>query len=100
MREDSQLNGYLVIAWSLMLAVVLAVGAAGDAAIERLSASATTTAKLAILEQLNRHADRDRILTPAAITLAMIAVFLVAMAARSVGPRRSLSIRYEGAYAE
>jgi pheromone shutdown protein TraB len=90
MREDSQLNGYLVIACSLMLAVVLVVGAAGDAAIERLSTSATTTAKLAFLEQLNRQADRDRILTPAAITLAMIAVFLVAMAARSVGPRRSL----------
>jgi len=72
-----------------MLAVVLIVSAAGYEVVERLSTSATTTAKLAILEQLNRRADRDRILTPAAIALALIGLFLLAMAARSVSPRRS-----------
>jgi hypothetical protein len=79
---DLQFERYLVTACSLMLAVVLVVSAAGYAVIEGLSSSTTTTAKLAILEQLNRQADLDRVLTPAAIALAMIAVFPVAMVAR------------------
>lgn len=86
MRGDSQLNRYLATACSLILAVVLVVGAAGYAVIESLSTSATTTAKFAILERLNREADPNRILTPAAIAFATIAVFLVAIAARSAKP--------------
>ena len=74
-------------ALSLMLAVVLVVGATGYAGIQRLSSSTTTTAKRATLEQLNREAEPDRIVTPAAIALAIIAVFLVAIAARAASPR-------------
>jgi hypothetical protein len=69
-----------------MLAVVLVIGA-GAYAIQGLSSSTATTAKLAILEQLNREAVPNRILTPAAIALAVIAVFLVSIAARAASPR-------------
>ncbi|MFZ0679772.1 MAG: hypothetical protein WAN07_18895 [Candidatus Binatus sp.] len=99
-REDSQLDRHLVASCSLMLAVVLVVGIAGYSVIERFSSSTPTTAKLAILERLNCEAAPDRIFTPAAIALAMIAVFIVAMAARSASPRKPQSIPYEGAYAE
>ena len=71
-----------------MLAAVLVVGAGGYAGIQRLSPSTTTTAKLATHEQLNREADPDRIFTPTTIALAVIAVFLVAIAARTASPRR------------
>jgi pheromone shutdown protein TraB len=71
-----------------MLAVMLVVGAGVYAGIQELSSSSTTIAKLATLEQLSREADRDRAFTPAAIALAMTAVFLVAIAARVAGPRR------------
>ncbi len=86
-RPDSEFNSYLMTALSLMLAVVLVVGATGYAGIQRLSSSTTTTAKRATLEQLNREAEPDRIVTPAAIALAIIAVFLVAIAARAASPR-------------
>ena len=71
-----------------MLAVVLVVGAGGYAGIHRHSSSTATTAKLATLEQLNREVDQDRIFTPAAIALAVIAVFLVSIAARAASPRK------------
>jgi hypothetical protein len=86
-RSDSQLDTYLVTACSLMLAAVLVVGAAAYADIQGLSSTSTTTAKLAILEQLNREAVPNRILTPAAIALAVIAAFLVAIAARAGSSR-------------
>jgi hypothetical protein len=87
-RADSQFDRYLMTACSLMLAVMLVVGAGGYAGIHGLSSSTATTAKLATLEQINREADPDRIVTPAATALAMIAVFLVAIVARAAGPRK------------
>ena len=87
-RPDSEFDSYLMTALSLMLAVVLVVGATGYAGIQRLSSSTTTTAKLATFAQLNREVDPDRIFTPAAIALAMIAVFLVSIAACSASLRR------------
>jgi hypothetical protein len=86
-RPDSQFDRYLVTACCMMLAVVLVVGAGGYAGIHGLSSSTTTTAKLATLEQLNREADPDRIFAPAAIALAMIAVFLVTISACAGSPR-------------
>jgi hypothetical protein len=87
-RLDSEFDSYLMTACGLILAVVLVVGATGYAGIQGLLSSTTTTAKRATLEQLNREAEPDRIVTPAAIALAMIAVFLVAIAARAASPRR------------
>jgi hypothetical protein len=87
-RPDLQFDRYLVAACSLMLAVMLVVGASGYAGIQELSSSSTTIAKLATLEQLSWEADPDRIVTPASIALAMSAVFLVAIAARAASPRR------------
>jgi hypothetical protein len=86
-RADSQLDRYLVTASSLMLAVLLVIGA-GAYVIQGLSSSTATTAKLAIVEQLNRDAVPDRIFTPAAIALVVVAVFLVSIAARAASPRR------------
>jgi len=85
-RPDLEFDRYLVTALSLMLAVVLVIGV-GAYAIHRPSSS-TTTGKLAALEQLNREVDPDRIFTPAAIALAVIAVFLVSIAARAASPAR------------
>ena len=87
-RPNLQFDRYLVAACSLMLAVMLVVGASGYAGIQELSSSSTTIAKLATLEQLSREADPDRIVTPASIALAMSAVLLVAIAARAASPRR------------
>jgi hypothetical protein len=87
-RPDLQFDRYLVTALSLMLAVLLVAGAGGYAGIHRHSSSTTTTAKLATLEQLNREVDPERIFTPAAIALAVIAVILVSIAARAASPRR------------
>jgi hypothetical protein len=87
-RPDLQFDSYLVTACSLMLAVVLVVGATAYAGIQGLLSSSATTAKLAILEQLNREAIPDQIFTPAAIALATSAVFLVSIAARAASPRR------------
>jgi hypothetical protein len=81
-RPDSQFDSYLLTACSLILAAVLVVGASGYAGIKGLSSSTATTAKLATLEQPNRQAVLDRIFTPAAIGLAVIAVFLIAISAR------------------
>jgi hypothetical protein len=74
---------------SLMLMVLLVVGATGYAGIQGLLSSTTTAAKAAHIEQLNRVARPDRIVTPAAIALALIAGFLVVAADRSANPRRS-----------
>jgi hypothetical protein len=75
---------------SLMLMVVLLVGATGYAGIQGLLSCTTTAAKAARLEQqLNRAARPDRIVTPAAIALALIAGFLVVAADRAANPRRS-----------
>jgi hypothetical protein len=87
-RPNLQFDRYLVAACSLMLAVMLVVGASGYAGIQQPSSSSTTIAKLATLEQLSWEADPDRIVTPASIALAMSAVFLVAIAARAASPRR------------
>ena len=54
---DLQLDRYLVTACSVMLAVVLVVGAAGYAGIRWLWSSTTTTAKAARFEQANRAVD-------------------------------------------
>jgi hypothetical protein len=85
---DSEFDSYLMTACGLIFAVVLVVGAGGYADIQRLSSSTATTAKLATLEQLNREVDPDRIFTPAAIGLAVIAVFLIAIPARAASSRR------------
>ena len=87
-RPDLQFDRYLLAAGSLRLALVLVVGASGYVGIHRHSSSTTTTAKLATFAQLNREVDPDRIFTPAAIALAMIAVFLVSIAACSASLRR------------
>ena len=73
---------------SLMLMVVLFVGATGYAGIQVFLSSTTIAAKAARVEQLNRSARPDRIVTPAAIALALIAGFLVVAADRSANPRR------------
>ena len=87
-RPDSEFDSYLMTACGLILAVVLVVGVTGYAGIQGFSSSTATTAKLAILEHLNREVDPDRIFTPAAIGLAVIAVFLIAISARAASSRR------------
>jgi hypothetical protein len=65
-QPDLQLNRYLVTAGSMMLAVVLVVGAAGYAGISGLWSSSARTAKAARFEQANRDADPPtRIARPA-----------------------------------
>jgi hypothetical protein len=86
-RPDSQFDSYLLTVCSLILAAVLVVGASGYAGIKGLSFSTATNAKLATLEQLNRQAVLDQIFTPAAIGLAVIAVFLIAISARAASSR-------------
>jgi pheromone shutdown protein TraB len=88
-----QFERYLVTAFSLMLVVVLVVGAAGYAGIHGLLSSTAATPKLAHLERVDREAEADNLVTPAAIALALIAGFLVAATARGGSPRRYHSIR-------
>ena len=87
-RPDSEFDSYLMTVCGLILAVVLVVGVTGYAGIQGLSSSTTTTAKRAALEHLNREVDPDRIFTPAAIGLAVIAVFLIAISARAASSLR------------
>jgi hypothetical protein len=94
---DRQFDSYLVTLCSLMLMVVLVVGATGYAGIDGLLASTTTAAKAAPveIEQLNPAARPDRIVTPAAIALALIAALLVFVADRTSNPRRDQLIQRE-----
>jgi pheromone shutdown protein TraB len=73
---------------SLTLTVMLVVGAAGYTGVQGLLSSTTTTAKTAPLERFNREANADGVVTPAAIALALIAVFLMAVTAGAASPRR------------
>lgn len=73
-----------------MLMVVLALGATGYAGIQgMLSSTTTAAAKAAPVNQLNRAPRPGRIVTPAAIALALIAVFLLVAADRAANPSRS-----------
>jgi pheromone shutdown protein TraB len=78
LRPDLQLERYLVTACSLILAVVLVVGAAGYAGIHQLLSTAAPAPKVAHLERVSREAEADSLVTPAAIVLALIAGFLLA----------------------
>jgi len=84
----------MVTMCSLMLMVVLAVGVTGYAGMQGLLSSTTAAAKAAPVDQLNRAARPDRIVTPAAIALALIAGFLVVVADRT-SSSRSYAIRTE-----
>jgi hypothetical protein len=84
---DRQFDRYVVTMCSLMLMVVLAVGATGYAGIEGLLSSTTAAAKAAPAEQSNRAARPDRLVTPAAIALALIAGFIVVVADRTSSSR-------------
>jgi hypothetical protein len=94
---DRQFDSYLVTLYSLMLMVVLVVGATGYAGIHGLLASTTTAAKAARVkvEQLNREARPDRIVTPPVIALALIAALFVDVADRTSNPRRYQLIQRE-----
>lgn len=81
LRPDSQFDRYLVTACSLMIALMLVVGAAGYAGIHGLLSSTTTRAKAARFERVDREADQDHIVTPAAIALTLMAALLLAVAA-------------------
>jgi hypothetical protein len=69
LRSDPQFDSYLMAMCSLMLMVVLVVGATGYASIQGLLSSATIAAKAAPVE--NDHLDRatrpDRIVTHAGL---------------------------------
>jgi pheromone shutdown protein TraB len=86
-QTDLQFDRCLMTACSLMLMVVLVVGAAGSAGMQRLLSSTTTTAEALRLERVKLDADPDSVVTPAAIALALIAVVLVAVTARAASPR-------------
>jgi pheromone shutdown protein TraB len=86
---DRQFDRHLMTLCSLMLMVVLVVGATGYAGIQGLLSPSTIAAKAARIEQLKRAARPDRIVSPAAIALALIAGFLVVAADRTANPRRS-----------
>lgn len=64
-----------------MIALMLVVGAAGYAGIHGLLSSTTTRAKAARFERVDREADQDHIVTPAAIALTLMAALLLAVAA-------------------
>lgn len=81
LRLDLQFDRYPVTACSLMLALVLVVGAAGYAGIHGLLSSTTTRAKAARFERLNREADPGGIVPPAAVALTLMAALLLAVAA-------------------
>ena len=74
---------------SLMLMVVLVVGATGYAGIQGLWSPTTAAAKAARVEPLKSAARPGRTVTPAAIALALIAVVFVVAADRASNPRRS-----------
>jgi hypothetical protein len=84
---DRQFDRYMATMCSLMLMVVLAVGATGYAGIQGLSSSTTAAAKAAPVDQSNRAARPERLVTPAAIALALIAAFLVVVADRTSSSR-------------
>ena|ERR1700676_8471 len=86
---DWQIDSYLMALCSLMLMVVLVVGATGYAGIQGLWSSTTNAAKDARVkvDQLNRAARPDRIVTPAAIALALIAVVFLVVAESTSNPR-------------
>ena len=71
-----------------MLAVALVVGAAGYAGIRGIVSSTTTTAAAAHIAPVEGEAAADRVINPAATTLAALAVFLLAVAARADNPRK------------
>jgi pheromone shutdown protein TraB len=78
---------------SLMLMLVLVVGATGYAGIRGLLSSTTTAAKAASVEPLKSAARPGRTVTPAAIALALIAVVFVVAADRAANPRRLTLLR-------
>ena len=80
---DRQFDRYMATMCSLMLMVVLAVGATGYAGIQGRWSSTIAAAKAAPADQSNRAARPDRIVTPAAIALVLIAGCLVVVADRN-----------------
>jgi hypothetical protein len=87
---DRQFDRYLMTLRSLMLMVVLVVGATSYAGLQGPLSPTTTVAKAAPVEQSNRAARPDRIVTPAAIALALIAFGFVFAADRTSNPRSYL----------
>jgi len=75
-------------ACSLMLMFVLVVGAAGYAGVQGLFSSTTSTAQTARLDRANRDANPDGVVTADAVALALIAAFLLTVAARAASTRR------------
>ena len=70
-----------------MLMVVMAVGATGYAGIQGRWSSTTAATKAAPADRSNRAAHPDRIVTPAAIALVLIAGCLVVVADRNSSSR-------------
>lgn len=87
LHPDRQFDRYLVTLCSLMLMVVMAVGATGYGGLQGLLSSTTSAAKAAPVDQSNRAACPDLLVTPAAIALALIAGFLVVVADRTSSSR-------------
>ena len=79
-----ELDRYMAAACSLMLLVVLSVGAVGYAGI-RGSFDAVAEHASPHAAERNREADPDRVVTPAAVTLVLIAALLMAIAAPRAG---------------
>ena len=84
---DRQFDRYLATLCSLVLMAILVVGASGYAGLQGLLSSTTAAAKAAPVDQLSREARPDRLVTPAAIALALIAGFLVVVADPASSPR-------------
>jgi hypothetical protein len=88
LRAESHFDRYIVTAWSLMLAVALVGGAAAYAGIRGIVSSTTTAAEAARIAPVEGEAAAARVVNPAATTLAALAVFLLAAAARADSPRK------------
>ena len=83
-----------------MLAVALVVGAAGYAGIRGIGSSTATAAETARIAPVEGEAAAARIVNPAATTLAALAIFLLAVAARAESPRNHSINTGRDSYAE
>lgn len=85
---ESHFDRYLLTAFSLMLAIALVAGAAAYAGIRGIVSSTTSAAAAARIAPVEGEAAAARVVNPAATTLAALAVFLLAAAARADSPRK------------
>ncbi len=73
-RPTLEIERYMAVVCSLALMVLLVAGMAGYASIRGLLASSSTAANATSVENHNREAGPERVVTPTAIVLALVAV--------------------------